>query len=89
MTHELRVAYVYYTLYIQEVARCGITASARVAYQVEPRMSSLTYQICVGLYHSWPDNTIEIYTWYQLILEVTLPTCVSEYVQYIAMHHKL
>ena len=42
-------------------------------YQVEPRgsgkvcaiCSSLDYQTCVGLYDSWPGNTITLSTWYQ------------------------
>lgn len=55
----------------KDVARGGITASANIAYQPEPRVSGKVcnlpnYQTCAGLYESWPGNTLEIYAWYQV-----------------------
>lgn len=73
--------HVVHLLTLQEVARCGITASANIAYQPEPRFSGKVcnlpnYQTCVGLYDSWPGNTVEFYTWYE-VREVPA-WCVSE-----------
>ena len=57
----------------QALVRAGITASATLVYQVEPRASARVcavnctgaFQICAGIYDSWPGNTIELYAWYQ------------------------
>ena len=55
---------------MQFVARVGLTAEATITYQIEPQGTAKGcptsgYQTCVGLYDSWPGNTISLYAWYQ------------------------
>ena len=56
--------------HMQWLVKAGITARVSFVYELEPRASgkicSSNYQTCVGLYDSWPGNTLNIYAWYQL-----------------------
>lgn len=58
---------------MQSLVRGGITLSATYNYRLEPAASiqactascSLTARMCIGVYDSWPDNTLNFYAWYQ------------------------
>ena len=57
---------------MQWVAKGGITATATFNYQVLPEVTSeLCYtqsqvrvKNCIGIYHQWANNELELYVWY-------------------------
>ena len=57
---------------IQLVAKAGLTVSATFNYQLLPevtfalcyKQSKLQVQKCIGIYHQWKKNTLDIYVWY-------------------------
>jgi hypothetical protein len=54
------------------VAKAGLTLTATFNYQVLPEVSSelcykesqIRVKNCIGIYHQWADNTLELYAWY-------------------------
>ena len=62
----------YFCFPMQYVAKGGITATATFNYQVLPEVTSelcytqsqLRVKNCIGIYHQWADNELELYVWY-------------------------
>ena len=60
------------SIHAQLVAKGGITVVATFNYQVIPELkttacidkSQLQVKNCIGIYHQWVDNTLELYVWY-------------------------
>jgi hypothetical protein len=54
------------------IAKAGLTLTATLNYQVLPEMttevcykeSQIRSKNCIGVYHQWADNTLELYAWY-------------------------
>jgi HEAT repeat protein len=59
-------------LEIIRVAKAGLTLTATFNYQVLPEVSSelcykesqIRVKNCIGIYHQWAGNTLELYAWY-------------------------
>ena len=60
------------TFVLQWVAKGGITADASFNYKVLPQVttelcykeSQVRLKNCIGVYHQWTDNRLELYVWY-------------------------
>ena len=71
LKHTL-VLYVSNTSFLQFIAKAGLTLSATFNYQVLPEVttelcykeSEVRVKNCIGVYHQWADNTLELYAWY-------------------------
>lgn len=54
------------------MAKAGLTLAATFNYQVLPEVttevcykdSTIKVKNCIGVYHQWADNTLELYAWY-------------------------
>ena len=54
------------------MAKAGLTLAATFNYQVLPEVttevcyknSEFKTKNCIGVYHQWADNTLELYAWY-------------------------
>ena len=57
---------------MQRLAKAGLTLQATFNYQVIPEVSTefcykrsrLRVKNCIGVYHQWTNNKIELYAWY-------------------------
>ena len=57
---------------MQGTAKGGITATATFNYQVLPEVttelcykeSQLCVKNCIGIYHQWANNELDLYVWY-------------------------
>ena len=57
--------------FLQELTRGGIELSASFNYRLEPAAivqacGTVYCRACIGLYDSFPDNTLRLETWYQI-----------------------
>ena len=58
--------------YMQLVAKAGLTLLATFNYKVLPQVttelcykeSQIRVKNCIGVYHQWADNTLELFAWY-------------------------
>ena len=58
--------------YMQLVAKAGLTLLATFNYKVLPQVttelcykeSQIRVRNCIGVYHQWADNTLELFAWY-------------------------
>ena len=54
------------------MAKAGLTLSATLNYQLLPEVTSdvcyntkgVKVKNCIGIYHQWTDNYINLYAWY-------------------------
>ena len=57
---------------MQFIAKAGLTLTATLNYQVLPEVTSelcykqsqLRVKNCIGVYHQWANNELELYAWY-------------------------
>lgn len=57
---------------MQLVAKAGITATATFNYKILPEVSAevcykqgqIRQKKCLGVFHQWADNQLELYVWY-------------------------
>ena len=57
---------------MQLVAKAGLTLLATFNYKVLPQVttelcykeSQIRVKNCIGVYHQWADNTLELFAWY-------------------------
>ena len=60
------------SLYLQKSAKAGLTLRATFNYQVIPEVSTeicykqsrIRMKNCIGVYHQWTNNMLELYAWY-------------------------